>query len=172
MTASFSDYLTAAEIALAAIGFGAMMLNRYAVANHNDKLARITAGAATYAGDIRDELNRLPPNADYATVKARLVADATPLLEKEFADSVKAVGGTQAKLAGIISGQVGQIPPSPVISADSDAPSAIDEVLTAKALLSAVASAVAPIVVPAAPAPGNDPSPPPAATPASSLIAA
>jgi hypothetical protein len=105
-----SDYINIGMIALSAVVLGAGIINRQAVANHNDRLARLTSAAGNVAGVIREQLNALPAGADVATVRNALIASAVPALTTEFATTLAKIDGTPEKVAGIVAGQLGQIP--------------------------------------------------------------
>lgn len=107
------DLLQLILVGLALAGLVLGFANRWAVANHYDRLAGITSAGGNAAGRIREALNGLPPSTDAAAVKSALLAAAAKELFAEFDKSGPAIGATLAKIQDIIEGQLGQIPARP-----------------------------------------------------------
>ena len=111
-----SDYIQAGELALAIIIFGAGALNRWAVANHRDRLAAITSAAGNAGGRIKDQLAGLPVGTDVGAIKAILVQNAAAAVMGEFGPMAAKVSATPDKIAGMITGQMGQATVTPASS--------------------------------------------------------
>ncbi len=115
MTAlSLTDWITLAMLAAAAGTVALRAVNRWAVANHRDRLAMITSACANKAGQIQEALRALPPGLDAQAVKAAMVAQASKAILQEFDSTGPQVGATVEKVAGIVLGQLGALPPVPV----------------------------------------------------------
>ena len=103
---NFNDWLQLALEACALLGFGLGAANRWATANHADRLAMFTGAAANAAGRIRLALSELPPGADPKATRDQLLSEAADQLMREFAKSAARIGATPAKAENIILGQL------------------------------------------------------------------
>lgn len=110
MTVDFSDWLAIGSVAAPLIVVAAAAVQRWAVANHNDRLARLAGAAGRAAGRVRDELNSLPSGADAAAAKARLIADATATMEAQFAASLAKLAAPGGLVEQMIQGEFGKLP--------------------------------------------------------------
>lgn len=99
-------------------------------------LARIVGAASRAAGRINETLAGVPIGSSREIVKQAAIAAAVKDIRTEFATSLKRVGGTDDKVAGIVAGELGKLP--------SLAPT-VDAALVREAIL-----AVVPQVLPAA----------------------
>ena len=127
---TIADYIQLGTLALAAVTVGAGALNRWAVANHRDRLAAYTSAAGNAAGRIRQELSELPPGADAKQVRTQLMEHAADAMLTEFDKTAPKIGATVTKTVAMIEGQLGQLPPVVASSAPSlgDVVDAVNEV--------------------------------------------
>ena len=79
------DYVQLAMLLLALLVALCGALNRWAVANHRDRLASLTSAAGNAAGRIREALSGLPANADAQQIKRELVERAAPHAARPWA---------------------------------------------------------------------------------------
>ena len=77
--------------------------------HHDSSMARIVGFGGRIAAEISAVLRDLPPGADVAVVRQSLIAAGVAEARGEFAPEIKVVGGTDAKIAGIISREVDKV---------------------------------------------------------------
>ena len=104
--------LVVATIALSAFATYAGPLGKFLVEKtHNEQLGRIVSAAGRIAAQIADVLAHVPAGQNAVEIKAELLAGGVAKLRGEFADSAAAVGATDPKLLGIITGELAKLPP-------------------------------------------------------------
>lgn len=130
---SVSDYIQTGTLALGLVVLGAGALNRWAVANHRDRLAMFTSAAANAGGRIREQLQALPPGSDRTAIKNILVSAAAKEMMSEFSGTAVKIEATHDKTAALINGQMGQTPAAmPSVSVE---PNVVPGEVTAPAVL-------------------------------------
>lgn len=76
----------------------------------NERLARLAAFAGHIAGDIHDSLQDLPPGSDIAQAKAAAIRTGVADLKAATQETVANLGGaSDARLTGILKGELGQL---------------------------------------------------------------
>ena len=90
----------------------ASALTRWAayLQDHHDKsMARIVGFSGRVAAEIAKVLRGLPPGADVEVVRQSMIAAGVAEARGEFAPEIKIVGGTDDKIAGIISREIDKV---------------------------------------------------------------
>lgn len=102
-----TDWLQLVIEILALAGFGLGAANRWAVANHRDRLAMFTSAAANAAGRINLALAGLPPDADRDATRMALTRAAAAELLREFDATGPKIAATAAKAEAMIEARIG-----------------------------------------------------------------
>jgi len=77
---------------------------------YNDSLVKIAGGAATQAGLISLDLQRLPPGASLDAAKTMLLTDGVTAMKTVFAESIATTGYSDTQLLDKLAGALGNNP--------------------------------------------------------------
>ena len=88
--------------------------NYLAVRTHNARLVRITNAAGRIAAGIAETLAAQPPGISAKKLREQLINSGVDQIKKEFAESVAATGGTDAKVQKILSDEVSKLVVNPI----------------------------------------------------------
>lgn len=105
------------QLALLCLGLGIFLigqLQRWAVANHHDRLAMVTSAAGNAASRISMALSELPPGVDLVKTRSTLIHVAAATLLKEFDTTAPAISATKEKVERLISDKLGPAAVVPV----------------------------------------------------------
>jgi hypothetical protein len=118
---TWDQWLAIAPFALGLLIKVGVDVQAYLIASKHTALANIVGMAERQAASAARVLAALPPNSDAQTVERSLIANATDSVLTEMKDSVAKVAGAspgsaQAKVAGIVQGELDKliVAPAPV----------------------------------------------------------